>query len=58
MSKGFDAIIEILKKNHDYLSNEDGSLLKNKIIADAYNNEPHLIELLLEDETAKKWFFT
>ena len=60
MTKRFlkGSLIEILKKNHDYLSNEDGSLLKNKIIADAYNNEPHLIELLLEDETAKKWFFT
>ena len=41
MGKGFDAIIEILKNNRDYLSNEDGSLLKNKIIADAYNNDPH-----------------
>lgn len=58
MSKGFDAVVKVLKKNQKYLSDEDGSLLKNKIIADAYNNDPQLIESLLEEEAAREWFFT
>ncbi|WP_231428095.1 site-specific DNA-methyltransferase, partial [Ureaplasma diversum] len=52
----FDQIKDLLLKNKDYVA-EDKTLLKAKIISDAYETKKELLELLLSDEKIKQAFF-
>ncbi|WP_208894964.1 DNA methyltransferase [Ureaplasma diversum] len=52
----FDQIKDLLLKNKDYVA-EDKTLLKAKVISDAYETKKELLELLLSDEKIKQAFF-
>ncbi len=53
----YEKLINLLKQNDEFLDN-DGNLLKQKIINYAENINPNLIEYLLTDEDIKKEFFS
>lgn len=58
MDSRFEVLISVLKSIPKYVSDEDGSLLKNLIVQDAYNNNQKLIQMIYSNEQLRDWFFT
>lgn len=58
MDSCFEDLISLLKSIPKYISNEDGSLLKNLIIQDAYNNDSELIHCIHSNDKLRELFFS
>ena len=56
MKNIYDIVVDLLKSNERYLS-EDGNLLKANVYSDAMTMNKELIETLLKNEATKKKFF-
>lgn len=57
VSNFYDVVIEVLKRNENYFS-EDGVLLKNSVYEDAMKMDSNLIHMLFDNEVTRKRFFT
>lgn len=57
MDNFFDTVLEVLKQNENYFS-QDGELLRNAVYEDTMKMEPSLISLLYKNEVTKERFFT
>ena len=56
MKNIYDIVVDLLKSNERYLS-EDGNLLKANIYSDAMTMNKELIEILLKNEATREKFF-
>ncbi len=56
MKNIYDIVVDLLKSNERYLS-EDGNLLKANVYSDAMTMNKELIETLLKNEATRKKFF-
>lgn len=56
MKNIYDIVVDLLKSNERYLS-EDGNLLKANVYSDAMTMDKELIETLLKNEATRKKFF-
>lgn len=56
MKNIYDIVVDLLKSNERYLS-EDGNLLKANVYSDAMTMDKELIETLLKNEDTRKKFF-
>lgn len=56
MENIYDIVVDLLKSNERYLS-EDGNLLKANVYSDAMTMNKELIEILLKNDATRKKFF-
>ena len=56
MKNIYEIVVDLLKSNERYLS-EDGNLLKTKVYSDAMTMNKELIEILLKNDDTRKKFF-